>query len=119
MKLLIILLISISQCFAIDVTPLKKGEVAPKDGFFVDTENMKQLRKINEDKKVLEKKVVKLEDLAAINEERVGAYRKLSEESQKQLRWEQTKGSFKGVGGFVIGVLATSLAAYAAIKVVK
>ena len=119
MKLLLIFLISISQCYAIDVTPIKKGAPAPKDGFFVDSENMKEFRKINEDKKVLERKVIKLEDLAVINEQRVETYKKLSQESEDQLRWEKTKGNAKGIGGFLIGVLATSVAAYAAIRISK
>ena len=119
MKLLLIILLSISNCFAIDVTPIKKGEPAPANGFFIDQPNIKKMRKINEDKKVLERKVTKLEDLAVINEQRVETYKKLSRESEDQLRWEKTKGNFKGVGGFLVGVLATSLAAYAAIRIAK
>jgi len=119
MKLLLIILLSISNCFAIDVTPIKKGEPAPANGFFIDQPNIKKMRKINEDKKVLERKVTKLEDLAVINEQRVETYKKLSQESEDQLIWEKTKGNFKGVGGFLVGVLATSLAAYAAIRIAK
>jgi hypothetical protein len=119
MKILLIILFSITNCYAIDVTPVKKGDIVKTDGFHIDQPNMKKLRKINEDKKVLEKKVTKLEDLAAINEQRVETYKKLSQESEDQLRWEKTKGNFKGIGGFLVGVLATSLAAYAAIRISK
>jgi len=119
MKILIILLISISQCLAIDVTPIQKGEKAPANGFFLDTPNMKEVRQINEEKKVLKKENVTLKDLNSINESRVDTYRKLSEESEKALSWERTKGNGKGIVGFVVGVIATSVAAYAAIRVSK
>ncbi len=119
MKLIIVLLFSISTCFALDVTPIKKGEQAPSNGFFVTTESMKELRKINEEKKILEKENITLKDLSVINEKRIETYKKYAEESHKQASWERTKGSFKGAGGFILGVLATSLAAYAAIQVSK
>lgn len=119
MKILIILLFSISHCFALDVTPLKKGELAPSDGFFVTSESMKKLRKINEEKKILEKENITMKDLAVINEKRIVTYKMYAEESHKQASWERTKGNFKGVGGFLVGVLATSLSMYVAVKVVK
>ena len=119
MRLLIVLLFCITQVFAIDVQPIKKGHKAPEDGFFVNPPNMKKLRKINEDKKILEKENLKLKDLSAIQDQQIDNYRELSKESQKELRKEKTKGNFKGIGGFVLGVLATSLAAYAAIRVTR
>ena len=119
MKLILIILFTINTAFALDITPVKKGFIIQKEGFFIDKTNMKELRQINEDRKVLDRKVAKLEDLAVINEQRVEIYKKLSQESEDALRWEQTKGNFKGIGGFIIGVLATSIATYAAIKIVK
>lgn len=119
MKLLIILLFSISQCLAIDVTPIQKGDPAPQDGFFIDSPNMKEIREINEKKKLLEKENIQLKDLAVINEQRVDTYKDYAKKSEEQLGWEKTKGNFKGVGGFLLGVLATSVAAYAAIRVSK
>lgn len=119
MKLLLIILISISQCSAIDVVPIDKGAKAPSKGFFVDTENMKEFRKINEEKKLLKKENITLKDLSVINEQRIETYKKLSEESQKELSKEKTKGNFKGIGGFLVGVLAASVAAYAAIRASK
>lgn len=116
MKLLLIFFVTISQCFAIDVTPIKKGESAPQDGFFVDAENMKALRKINEEKKILTKENIKLKDLALINEQRIDTYKEFAKKAEDHASWEKTKGNFKGMGGFIIGVLATSVAAYAAIK---
>lgn len=119
MKILLIFCLTISSAFAIDVNPIKKGEPAPRDGFFVDPENMKDLRQINEDKKRLEQQNLKLKDLSAVQNERIGLYKEEVKEQNKAIRKERTKGDIKGIGGFLLGVLATSVAAYAAIKVSK
>ena len=119
MKLLLIILLTMSQAFAIDVTPVKKGDPSPKDGFFVDTENMKKFREINEKKKNLEKQVVTLEDLGVINEERIKIHKTMLSNTEREVSKERTKGNLKGLGGFILGVLATSVAAYAAIRVSK
>jgi len=119
MKFLIVILISISQVFAIDVIPIEKNEKAPEKGFFIDTENIKELRKINEEKKLLKKENVKLQDLQTINEQRINTYKEFAQESEKELYKEKIKGNVKGVWGFILGVLSTSVAAYAAIRVAK
>ena len=66
MKYLLIILLIINSAFAIDVTPVKKGDVVTKDGFFVDKDNMKKLRQNNEEKKLLEQKSLKLKDLQTV-----------------------------------------------------
>ena len=119
MKLLLIFLLSISQCLAINITPVKKGEPAPKDGFFVDKENMKKFREINEKKKNLEQQVATLEDLRVIDESRIKVHKNIINKADREIQKERTKGNLKGIGGFLLGVFATSVAAYAAIKVVK
>jgi hypothetical protein len=119
MKIILTLLLTISQAFAIDVQPIKKGSPAPNDGFFVDSENMKKLRNINEEKKLLEKENIDLRELSIVHETRIENYRQLNKDVEKELRWEKTKSNFSGVGGFIIGVLATSLAAYAAMQATK
>lgn len=119
MKILLIILLTISQALCIEVTPMSKGDKAPKQGFFIDTENMKEMRKINEKKKLLEKENVTLKDLAVINEKRVEVYKERADETEKHLTKEKTKGNIKGVLGFILGVAATSLAAFAASKAIK
>jgi hypothetical protein len=119
MKYLLILCFLIQSAFAIDVTPIEKGAPAPEKGFFITAEALKEMRAINERKKLLEKENIQLKDLAVLNEARIENYKKLAEETQAQLRIEKTKGTFKGVGGFALGVLATSVAAYAAIKATR
>jgi len=119
MKLLMLLLFTITSTFAIDVVPVKKGDLAPKDGFFVDAENMKKFREINEKKKNLEKQVATLEELGRIQEHRISIYSEMLVNTEKELHKEKFKSNLKGIGGFVVGVLATSVAAYAAIRVSK
>ena len=119
MKYLLIFLLTFSSAFAIDVEPIKAGEAAPKDGFFVDAENMKKIRQINEDKKRLEAQKIKLEDLGRINEQRISIYRKESENAYKEASRAKLKGFLGTFGGFVVGVSVTGLAFYVATKVVK
>lgn len=119
MKIILIIILTITQAFAIDVDPIKKGQPAPYDGFIIDKDNIKEMRKINEEKKLLEKENIKLKDLSIINEERIENYKSFADDADKELRWEKTKGNMKGIGGFILGVVATSLAAYAAIKISK
>ena len=76
-------------------------------------------KKINEKKKLLKKENVKLQDLQTINEQRINTYKEFAQESEKELYKEKIKGNVKGVWGFILGVLSTSVAAYAAIRVAK
>lgn len=119
MKLLLILLLTLNQCLAIDITPIKKGEKAANDGFIISKEDMKQLRQINEEKKLLESQNIKLKDLAAVRDQRVKLYKEEVEYNYKALQKERTKGKINGVLGFAIGVLATGFASYAAIQATK
>jgi hypothetical protein len=119
MKLLLILTLSINSCFAIDITQIKKGESAPADGFFVDSENMKKFRQINEDKKVLEQKTLKLEDLQVVNEQRVKFYQDQSETAYKEASKAQLKGLMGTLGGFTVGIGITVISVYLASKLVK
>jgi hypothetical protein len=116
MKILLIILISVSQCFAIDITPVKKNDPAPKDGFFVDSNNMKELRKINEDKKNLEKQNEVLKELGKLQEKKTNIYKNHVVNVEKAYQVEKTKSDIKGVWGFVLGVLATSVAVFATRK---
>ena len=77
------------------------------------------MRKINEDKKLLEKKVLKLEDLAEVHKYRIELYKKETADLRDGLQKARFHGSLKGYGGFFLGVLATSAAAYAAIRSTK
>jgi len=116
MKILVILICSINLTFALDVTPIRKGQAAPDNGFFVDQENMKGFRKINEENKLLKKENLELEELSFVNNKIEKNYQDRLDFASKEITKEQIKGNLRGVWGFVLGVAATSLAAFAAAK---
>lgn len=117
MKILIILLFTISTAFAQNVRQIKAGEAAPSDGFFVTKEQLQKFVDTDQDRELLRLKVIKLEELQVVQDERINLYRSRITEIDKELTRSTRRGSFKGIGGFVLGVLATSAAAYAAIQV--
>lgn len=119
MKIILLLSLIFNSVYAIDITPIEKDEKAPFSGFIIDKDNMKKFRQINEDKKNLEKETILLKDLAAIQEQRVDNLKEQNSLTEKELNREKFQSNLKGIGGFLIGVLATSLAAYAAIRVAK
>lgn len=119
MKLLLILSLFASQAFAIDITPIKQGESAAYSGFLVSAEEMKKLRQINEEKKVLEEQNIHLKDLQVVNEKRITSYDEAYTKVSKDLRYEAFKGDLKGLGGFLLGVAITTVSAYAVTKTLK
>lgn len=108
-----------SNCLAIDVEPIKKGDPAPSTGFFVSQSEMKKLRKINEEKKLLQQENLKLKDLQISYKRRLELEREYSSTLNKRLANERLSGVFKGMGGFLLGTLLTGLASYATIKTIK
>lgn len=119
MFLLSILFSLVFNVYAIDITPIKKGDPSPNDGFFVDAENMKKFRIINEEKKVLEVKNLKLEDLNYVNEKRIEFYKSVADESRKETSKAHIKGFIGTIGGFTVGIAVTGMAVYLATKVIK
>ena len=73
-------------------------------------------RAINEERKLLEKKNLKLEDLRINNEEKVKFYKEEANKAYKAYKWSETKSFWKSTAFFVLGVAATGLASYAAIR---
>lgn len=119
MKYLLILSLLFTQVYAIDITPIKKGDSATYDGFLVSPEEMKKLRQINEEKKLLAEQNIALKDLQIVNEKRIMSYDEAYTKVSKDLRYESFKGDVKGIGGFFIGVAVTSIAAYAVTRTLK
>lgn len=118
MKLLILFIISFNLP-AQTLTPLEKGQPAPYSGHLADKKAMENFRTTNEENKLLKQKEMKLEELQIIKDEKIKYYQTESEFFQKELRKEKVSGNFKGIGGFIIGVVATGVAAWAAIQVTK
>lgn len=115
--LLLCLCLTLSfPCHAIDVEPIKKGDPAPATGFFVSQSEMKKLRKINEEKKLLEKENLKLKDLQVSYKRRLDLEKKYSDELSSSLASEKFVGNIKGIGGFLIGALLTGIVSYGTVK---
>lgn len=105
--------------FANEIKAIKKGDPAPFDGYVITVDFEKNLRTINEKNKLLETKVLTLEQLSLVNDDRAKHYKKEAQNAISEAQSAQLVGNLKGGFGFILGVLATSIAAYAAIKVVK
>ena len=119
-QIVLALCLLVNVCsFANEIKAVKKGDTVPFDGYVITVEFEKNLRQINETNKLLEAKNVTLEQLSVVNDKRADHYRKEAEKAVSEAQSEQLMGSVKGGLGFVFGVLATSLAAYAAITVVR
>lgn len=119
MKYLFICMIFTFSILAQNLTPLNKGDVAPYTGILADKEQMKKFRQINEDKKTLENKFVLQQDLLEVKDQRINFYKKKAEEAYKEVQAKEGSLFLTKTGYFILGVAATSLAAYAAIQVTK
>ncbi len=110
MKLILAILISLNICFAQTIQPITKGESAPKSGYLVDKKFAELATSNDKEVRLLRAKTASLKDLQVTQEEQVSLYKKRAEKAE-------TRGDLKGIGGFLLGVLATGLASYVAIKV--
>jgi hypothetical protein len=96
------------------VDPIKKGESAQYDGFTVDKPQMKKFITINEERKLLDEKCKKLDELNKLQEAEMGycAQQKKDLETQlvaeKRAKWIVGGALFLGglmTGGVVFAVL--------------
>lgn len=101
------------------VIPMTKGDIAPYSGIFFPKDKAKELRQINEEKKLLEKKVLKLEDLQIIQEETSTFYKENYYKTKNLLEAEQTKSFWKSTLYFFGGVLITGIITSATLKYAK
>ena len=100
MKILLILLLSINLCFAQSITPIKKGETSPMDGYVIDSQFEKDRRKEREQLRLEKRKNLVLSDLKVVQEERIGIYKRNAERAET----EAQKARFKTVLYFVLGI---------------
>jgi len=106
----ILLFVFTFNVFAQNTVLLNKGESAPFDGVLSDSDQMKIYRQSNEEKKLLQDKVLTLKDLNATIQERSDVYKAEGDYYRSQLRTQEFRGFWANVGYFALGVLATSLA---------
>lgn len=103
MKKLLTILILISFTTSFGVTPLKKGDVAPNDGFLFNKKEEKQLREKNERLKILEQMRFKQDELIQNQKKQIGILK----------RQKVVTGYMKYLY-FIGGVLGTSISVYLA-----
>lgn len=120
MSIIISFILALSFSFAQDnVKFVKKGHVVEIDSFIVSREQMKKFVELSEKNKLLEQKVVTLENLSANYLDQISYHKQRAHDLQKELDWSETKGYFKTTGGFLAGIVLTGLASYAAIRSAK
>ena len=77
---------------------------------------MKKMRTINEEKKLLDQEVNKFKQLSIINDQSIDLYKERVAISEKELSYEKTKGSVKGVIGFILGAVVTGAISYGVVR---
>lgn len=118
MKYLIFILFSF-QALAIEVTPVKKGDVINQDGYFVSKPEMAKIIKRDEERDNFQKQVLTLEQLNVTNKERHTIMKEFNDDLRYQVRKERVKTAWSGISGFILGTLATSVAVYTASRIVR
>lgn len=109
----------INTSFALDPIVVKKNDTVPMDGLLFSDKDAKELRKQNEERKLLKQENIELKELGLIQDEKNKLLKNQWEETSKELTKSEINGTMKGVGGFLLGVLATSVAAFAAAKTIR
>lgn len=102
-----------------NITPVQVGEVVMYDGFLVDAPQMKHFRQINEEKKLLEDKTIKLEELGIREKEAKDWYKNNYYEVKKKYEWQQTKSFWVSTLYFLGGAVLTGAVSYATVKTIR
>lgn len=119
MKYLSVCIISLSltfSCFGQKSEVLIKGMKAPFDGVLSDQDQMREYRKVNEQKELLGKENLKLKDLAAVQDQRIALYQEEIKVVKEDYRSLERRTFWTNVGYFALGVIVTGFAAKVAIE---
>ena len=109
--LMILLMISIKSSYA-QATKLDKGNPAPFKGVLITEDKLVEYDKA-------ERLNIALKDLNNLHDLRHDQYKKDLREAKSELNKAVFKGYVGTIGGFVLGVLITGVAAKAAIEATK
>lgn len=122
MNLFLVLMLIPSISLA-QVSPIKKGESAPQDGFFITKEQEKKFRQMNEDKKKVEHQNLSLKDLqikqeekSQILQERLDNRKKQAEDLKEQVEDLRTDTFFGRTVYFIGGLLTAGAVGYITLK---
>ena len=105
-KLLVLFLVFSLNGYA--VTPLKKGQPSPEDGFLFNKQEEKEVRKKNEENKILKGLTIKQDELIKNQDQQIGLL-------EGKLKKRDVSGLEKTLY-FIAGVLFTSGSVYLAGK---
>lgn len=117
--ILSLLLINSAHACSPNVQKLNKGEIMPCTGWAVSEPTMQEIAREKKELEIVKKENITLKQLGIVNDEVIDFHKQRANGLQKELRKEEVKSNLKMVGGFLLGVLATGLAAHAAIKASK
>jgi hypothetical protein len=101
------------------ITYVEKGDEMPYTGYAVDKPQMRHFRQINEEKKLLEQKVIKLEDLGVMKDEKIDYLEDQYTQVNKAYIKEQQKSTWQKYLYFAGGVILSGAAVYGASKLRK
>lgn len=107
--MLILLLMLSTTISAQDAIRLDKGQTAPFSGNLIKTEKLEQFYKSH-------KKLPLVEANLSLEMQRIDLYKDRLKITEKELTRAKTKGYFATLGGFLLGVVITSVAAKAALE---
>lgn len=113
---LMIVLCLVSTAFGGEIAVIMKGDPAPYDGFIIDRSQEKVFRQINEENKLLGKKVLTLEQISEMHKIRADYYAELNSNLADEWKKEQVRTFMNRTIYFIGGVLVTGFISYSAIK---
>jgi hypothetical protein len=123
MKIIMVILLSFNLALGCDknVDYKNKGDTFTTkcDGYYVKKELMSELKNTDEALKISEKQIIKLKDLQVREVEIKEYYKSRSEDLQKELTKKENRSNLKAIGAFALGVIITSISAYATIRAVR
>jgi hypothetical protein len=114
--LIIVLLLHSASIYAGSIRPIKKDEPSPYDGFVIDKPQEKKFRTINEEKKLLERKVLTLEEFVKIHKERFNYQQDINVDLHKRLKQKESDLFWNKTIYFIGGIFLTGFVSYAAMK---
>lgn len=117
-KLIVLITISIFSINSIaqDVVRIEKGEKAIFAGALVSEKKLNDLRQNEEKRVLLEKKVLKMEDLGLLSEEKLDIYRNRVYNVEKELSKSNRRTFWSNIGYFALGAILTGFATKVAIE---
>ena len=105
----LLMLLITTNSFAQDAIALNKGDIVPFSGNLIKTEKLQEFFKSHQKLPLVEAKL-------ELEAQRNSLYKDRLRDTEKQLSRANLKGNLGTIGGFILGVVITSVAAKAALE---